>query len=357
SGISIFNSNLFSVANNLVDVALNGMFLDSNGGGNSVTDNNVRNTSIGIHNLNTDATGFASNTISNNGTGVLVEDSDDVTFLGDNILANTTGMQLDNSDNTFIDSVDFTGNTTHLFISNGSGGTLVTNTDFAGGDTGVLIDGAGSSMQFAGNTSTFTGQNFYFILQNGAMVGDTLDASQQFFEGIRAADFTLAERDAAEARTLDTEDGIVTIGNVFYKDFPAPPPVTFNFNGAGLDEFQQREDDVFPQGLFSYAGQTLTNDITENQQNFRMQQLDLSLLGEGGINDVPTSPPGGVELANLTPEQMANLTPAAGGTSSGEPQQIAELSPSAGGNCGNSFLGAGYEVGFSNVTCSTTEVQ
>lgn len=382
NGIDIANANGFTLQRNLIERALNGINLQdvANGlvGGpllanaNKIFDSavgifgqNVNNTiiannrvetsDIGINVVSSDGLNFASNRLTNNGTGVLVENSDNVNFLGDTFISNLTGLELNDSDGAFLDSLTFTDNNIGLFINNGSGGALVTNTNFSGGNTGVLIDGAGSDMQFQGNSSSFASMSFYFRLQNGAMVGGTLDASQQTFDGVVANTFTPGQLFAAEAITTDVEDGIPTIGDVFYTAFPAGPGPA-PFTASALDQFQQRRNDAFPDGLFSFSGQTLTNDITQNNFNFRPQQVQLSLLGQGE-GAPPPALPAGTDFANLTPQQLANLSPAAGGENSADPDQLAALSPSAGGSCGNSYLGVGYDVNFSAESCRVVEQQ
>ena len=93
--------------------------------------------------------------------------------------------------------------------------------------------------------------------------------------------------------------------------------------------------------------------LAKNTFNFRMQEVQLSLLGQGGGTPPAQTPP--TNFANLTPSQLANLAPAAGGENPTDPEQLASLSPSAGGNCGNSFLGAGYNVNFNSASCNVVE--
>jgi hypothetical protein len=179
------------------------------------------------------------------------------------------------------------------------------------------------------------------------MVGDVLDASQQFFDGVRADDFTVAQLAAAEAKTIDVEDGFA-VGDVFYKFFPT-------FAAFGLDDFDRARGDLFRGGLFSYAGVTVANDIQTNPFSFQVAEVNLSLLGAGNTVPAPGSNIGNFAVASASANQLANLAPAAGGTLT--PEQMAELSPAAGGaagngNCGNSFLGSGFAPGFDAGSCS-----
>jgi hypothetical protein len=243
---------------------------------------------------------------------------------------------LNNSDNTLLheETITVPGGGTGIWIRNGSGGTLVRGLQIgaSGPDAiGIHISDPGSDMQFDGNTSSFDGSlAFYFVLDNSAMVGETLDASQQFFDGVRASDFTLAQLVAAEAKTIDDENRII-VGDVFYKAF-----------SDFFDEFlQQNRASLFRKGLFSFAGHTITNDLNETPFSFAVGKIDLSLLGSGAPK---------ANFSNFTPGQFGNLSPAAGGDAS----KLANLEPAAGpgGDCGNSFLGNGFAVGYSSGSCS-----
>ncbi len=347
----------------------------------SILGNNVHdNSEVGIAVADSDGTKINDNTISNNPVGAVVVSSDNVTLqnntfntngffgeestggfalgfiesnngtsTGDQFFGNTIGILLDDSQNIFIDEAKMVvpSFAIGIQIQNASGGTLVRNLDITGGDIGVFLDGAGSSMQFSGNNSRFTGQNHYFVLQNNSMFaggsvaqGDSLDASQQFFEGVRASDFTVEQLAAAEAKTVDVEDGIPTIGNVFYKAFPVA-----GLNGLdGLTAIRE----FSPDGLFSYAGQTITNDPNVTPQQFDIPTLNLSLLAPAAG--------GGATNTSFNPNQLGNLEPAAGGNA---PTELASLEPAAGGepSCGNNFLGSGFNNNFDNATCSIQQQQ
>ncbi len=335
---TLVNNNVISNAGAGVDAFGNGGLL--NNASLTLDSNEISNSLYGAIIENTDGATLKGNIFVNNGVGASFYTSNNASLTGDIFTGNVLGINLDNSQNTFIDGVTMTplSSGIGIVIQNGSGGTLVRGLDITGGGIGVLLDGKGSSMQFSGNTSKFTGQDWYFWLQNNAMFGETLDASQQFFEGVRASDFTLAQRDAAEGKTIDVEDGIPTIGNVFYKDF-------FSFRGLdGLTHFEE-----FPKlGLFSYSGRTITNNPGETPPQFDVPSLTLSLLS-------PTGGGGGniQNPANLNPNQLGGLEPAAGG----EASNLASLEPAAGGepNCGNNFLGSGFNNKFDMTTCSVQQ--
>jgi len=224
-------------------------------------------------------------------------------------------------------------------------------TEFNGGNVAIELTDAGSEMQFGDDQSTFTGNNFYFVLQNGAMFGDVLDASQQTFDGVRAADFTQAQlADAENNHTIDVaDDG--SLGDVFYTQF-----LPGGFDTGLLDDFLSNRRNAYRRGNFSYAGRSM-NFITDPIEpgSFDPRNASLSLLNRA-------NPTAAADIANLfanlapaaggnkplTPQQLAALGPAAGGAPNA--QQYASLAPAAGGaagGCGNSFLGDGFNTGFS----------
>jgi filamentous hemagglutinin family protein len=334
-----------------------------------VEDNKVHNNTFGVTINNTDNVILTRNIYTDNGSfggrveeghGLGIFDSDNAVSTDEKFSGNILSILLDNSNDTHIHeaSVNVPNTRTGISIRNGSGGTLVRGLDINGGAIGILLDGKGSSMQFESNTSHFTGQGLYFKLQNDAMFAggstaqaDSLDASQQFFDGVRASDFTPAQLAAAEGITTDVEDGIPTIGNVFYKLFPTPPvtPTPPSLSGLdGLNEFQEFPTVV---GLFSYAGRTITNDPSVTPPTFDIPSLNLSLLSGGGSISGTVSTPAG-----FSPSQLAGLEPAAGGEN---PQALASLEPAAGGepNCGNSFLDDGFKTQFNRTSCEVEQNQ
>jgi hypothetical protein len=81
-----------------------------------------------------------------------------------------------------------------------------------------------------------------------------------------------------------------------------------------------------------------------------VQGLNLSLLS-------PTAgSAGGISPAGFTPSQLGGLEPAAGGDNA---QTLASLEPAAGDdtNCGNSFLGSGFNNNFDPISCSIKQQQ
>jgi parallel beta-helix repeat protein len=285
--------------------------------------------------------------------GIYISDSDSNTITGDQILNNIIGIELSNSDDTLIQDANIEGNEIGLWGHNGSTGTLVGNTNFENGGIGVLLSGGGegggpqiffsggegseggnSDMQFVGNTSTFSNLDYYFILEDGAMDGEVLDASQQFFEGVRAANFSPAQlADAEENHTIDEQDND-TVGDVFYTGFEDG---TFDVNL--LNQFLLFGDDRnFPGSRFSYAGHTIASTINELPFNFTLPNVNLNLLAPSAGGNPPV---GG------TPQNFGNLSPSAGGN-------LGDLSPAAGGteaeNCVNTFLT--NSAAFNSSTCA-----
>lgn len=342
-------SNNAYIARNIINGSTNGIHLVSVLGATAESNNVSNSSESGILAESVSNLFVLNNTITDNFVGINLSSTDSALLSGDVLSNNVLGVNLDNSSNTklYEETITTPALGTGIRIANASGGNLVRGLNITGGDIGVLVDGTGSSMQFESNTSTFTGQTKYFVLAHDAMFAsgslaqaDSLDASQQKFAGTRGSDFTPAQLAAAEGITTDVEDGIATIGNVFYKVFPAPviaPTGLFSLT-----------EPLFRSGLFSFAGRTIDNNPDVTPQTFDVPALNLSLLSPaagGGVN--PPAP-------NLG--DLGNLEPAAGGNN---PQGLAALEPAAGGqpNCGNNFLDAGFKTGFNNASCSTTNTQ
>lgn len=291
------------------------------------------------------ATGLAlnnNNFLTNSLIGVALFDSTDAVFTGDIFTGNVLGIQLNNSTGTRLqeETITTAAGGTGIQIENGSGGTIVRNLTISGGDVGILLDGLGSSMQFEDINSQFAGDiGFYFVLQNNAMQGEVLDASQQFFAGTRADDFTFAQLQAAEAKVIDDESTL-TVGDVFFKEFPID---------TNEEEAERARRDLFRRGLFSYAGRTLNNNIEETSFSFEVGKLDLSLLNR---TPLPAATPAGIAnfFATLAPAAGGNNVPANAAPGSFA-AQFAELNPAAGG-CGNNYLDGGFALGFNAGTCS-----
>jgi len=369
TGILAENDSIISIKRNEVYNSTSGIVVSDSDGSNivDIEDNKVHDNIFGITVNNTDNVILNRNIYTDNGFfgeqeeggyGLGIFASDNAVSTGEEFRGNILSILLDNSQNTLIREalVNVPDTRTGLFIRNGSGGTLVRGLDINGGAIGVLLDGRGSSMQFESNTSRFTGQDLYFVLQNDAMFAggsvaqaDSLDASQQTFDGIRASDFTPADLAAAEGITTDVEDAIPTIGNVFYKAFPPVNPPAGLSGLDGLNQFQEFPTIV---GLFSYAGRTITNDPGVTAPTFDIPSLNLSLLSGGGSISGTVSAP-----TAFSPSQLAGLEPAAGGAN---PQTLASLEPAAGGinpNCGNNFLDDGFKTQFNRINCQVEQQQ
>jgi parallel beta-helix repeat protein len=333
----------------------------------TVSNNFAAGNTFGAYIDNATGLALSNNQFIGNDVGVELRNSNGATFTGDIFTNNLVGIRLDNSDDTFLDGVtismpnvldpafnplldpsDYTG----IEILNGSGGTRVHQLVIDGGDIAILIDGVGSNMQFVGghptgDESIFSNMNYYFVLQNGAQIDDSpLDASRQTFDGInpirdfsgQSNAFVSPLLAALEAKTIDADDGFA-VGDVFYWELP-----NLDIN---MDEFQRERSGLFRTALFSYAGKTIENEVTEAPNTFEFQQVNLSLLNSGTQGNAALQTAN--FFANLTPaaggnqQQLASLEPSAGANGA----QFAGLEPSAGANCGNSFLGGGFAPGFS----------
>lgn len=330
SGIEVLNSDDTSVHDNMVEGGLFGLRFDNSFSPN-IANNRITSSAVGADLHLSDGADLSGNVFNGSVLGVNLDDS---------LFARLSGE-------TFFTPVEGVG----LRITNGSHGTIVNDSNFNGGNVAIEINGEGSDMVFEGTNSRFAGNNYYFVLQNGAMFGATLDASQQIFDGVRAADFTLPQLIAAEGRTIDVEDAL-PIGDVFYKSLGAFP----TFDQAVLDEFQNQRRNLYRRGNFSYAGRAfnLTTDPIE-PASFDTTNINLSLLNRA-------SPQAAVDIANL----FATLAPAAGGNNPTDPQALNALASGAGGNnpqtfaslspltsggatggsCVNDFLGGGFQSGF-----------
>ncbi len=278
---------------------------------------------------NSDNVVIDNNTIANatHGAGVIAVDSDNLSLSNTQFVSNLVGVQLDNSKNANITGVNISDTGTGIYGLNGSSGTKVANTAITNGTLGVLLDGAGTDLTFVGNTSSMTGTTNYFHLQNNAMAGKVLDASQQSFEGIRGENFNAAQYTAARAKTIDFVND-ANVGFVFYRSNPL-----IGLQDV-LDQLLQRNNAPL-RNVFSYSGQTIDSSYIVSPYNFSVQSLNLSLLAPSAGGPVPATPPTG---------DLGGLSPSAGGDAS----KLASLSPAAGGDgesCVNSFLGNGLSDG------------
>lgn len=349
----------------------------------SFDSNTVEGGVVGMQFSHSYSPNLINNRLIGSGIGAELHVSDDADLAGNIFNGTTLGINLKDSLNASLDGESFlmAAGGTGLRIAEGSAGTIVKDSTFNNGDVAILITDAGSAMQFNGINSSFTGNGQYFVLQNSAMFGLTLDASQQIFDGTRGIDFTPAQLiDAEVLHTTDVEDG-APVGDVFYKFFsnskednnekppivPLPPisneRQAFGFGGgagsfdqSALGDNQGQRRGIYRRGNFSYAGQAfnLVSDPAESA-SFDVDGIELSLLNN-------SSPLRSVNISN----QFASLAPAAGGeTNPSDPQAMNNLAPSAGGNnpqqpatgqrapdgaasasCVNEFLGDGYQNGF-----------
>ncbi|MBV8938521.1 MAG: right-handed parallel beta-helix repeat-containing protein, partial [Alphaproteobacteria bacterium] len=345
TGINAFTVTGLTLNGNTIQNSVLGINI-GNSAAATVTGNMLNGNANGIEVVGSNGVQFASNTIVGNGDstgfGVLVQNSDSVSFLGDKILAYLVGIRLDNAQNASLDTMTLDNDIFALAAQNNSGGLTVANSEFANDFAAVILDGPGTSMSFLGDGSRFSNITAYFVMADNAMQGQVLDASQQTFNGTRGADFSFAELTDAESRTLDAHLGLPT-GIVFYRNLPGSTAGAPTF-GSVLNQFLESRGTLFSGSIFSYAGQTIGSSVTDNIYNFRVQDVNLSLLAPGAA--------GGIPAGGATPQALNNLAPAAGGD---DAAQLAELSPSAGGagDCGNNFLGSGFSLNFDAGSCSS----
>ena len=262
----------------------------------------------------------------------------------DHINNTLVGIRLDNAQNTAITNAQLDGNGIGIYGIHGSGGTTVGSSSFSNGAIGVFLENPGTDLAFSNNGSSFTTIGTYYRLGQGAMNGQTLDASQQTYEVVRAVDFTTAQYNAARAKTIDSAT-VTGVGFVFYGN---PPPAAISQDV--LDQLLERN--VAPlRDVFSYAGKTVDSTYVLTPYNFRVETLNLSLLSPSAGTPAPVTAgaiPAGTSLGNLSPS-------AGGNTDSPPGTALASLTPSAGGsvaeNCGNGFLSNGLSSG----SCGQTQ--
>ncbi len=365
AGIRVEDSETITITNNTSNGNLRGIRV-LNGSNITVTDNITNdNRREGIRfDTVVNSPVVTGNTMVNNLVGFAAYNrTDNLTLNGNIFTNNATGVLFNNSDNGRLEDtiIDIAAGGTGLLLENGAGNFIVRDVTFNGGEVAVLIDGGifedsigggeeefspsislvdngPTGMQFESNGSFFNGNNFYFVLRNGAMLGETLIATQQTFDGVRAANFSVAQRDAAEAKTIDVQDGF-SVGDVFYR--------SFIFNFSALDQLAQMKGNPFSGDVFSYDGLTLSNNILLNNFQFDLTGLNLSLLnpaaggGNGGsagdLNDLSTAGGGKKGDKNAGADQLNDLETAAGGNQD---------------TCGNSYLGSGAEFGYNGGSCS-----
>ena len=97
----------------------------------------------------------------------------------------------------------------------GAENVVLKNTSISGFDWGFYITAQDGSIQFSGYGNSISGVNKYFVLEQNGLFGKTVNASSVVFDGTRASDFTVAQRNAAEAKTTDLQDD-PTLGDVSY---------------------------------------------------------------------------------------------------------------------------------------------
>ena len=161
---------------------------------------------------------LSNNTVSDSYFGELFGVANNVEITGDTFTNNNYGFYLSSGLNYLIDGVKMTGNGnpgSFGITSIGAENVVLKNTSISGFDWGFYITAQDGSIQFSGNGNSISGVNKYFVLEQNGLFGKTVNASSVVFDGTRASDFTVAQRNAAEAKTTDLQDD-PTLGDVSY---------------------------------------------------------------------------------------------------------------------------------------------
>lgn len=234
----------------------------------------------------------------NFGIGVEILGTQGVTMSGNNILGGLTGLKLSNGES-----------------SEGTLGIARVNSLESSELASISAD-----VEFTG-ANNFAANETYIALDEGIMVGETLDASGSIFDGVQGSNMTEAQIVAAEDKAIDVEDFLAedTRGDVFFGEGTGTGAAILN---SAVNQTNQQENTDF-RNLFSYAGNTIGVNPLDGSTYFNSLGLNLSLLSSSGVS-------GAVDFANLAP--------AAGGTGDAS-------------SCLNSFLSAGFNPGFDASSC------
>ncbi len=277
-----------------------------------------------------------------NSLGVVISRSTGTSSDSDQFNNNLVGIRIDNSKNTTITNDTFTNNFIGIYGVHKASGISAGSDTFTGDNIGVFLEDPGTHFTFTDTNSSFTSVGQYFRLGKGAMNGETLDASQQTYEGVRGQDFDFAHYSAARAKTQDSAT-VPGVGFVLYTNPPPTAPASFTQDTLG--QLIQRNTAPL-RDVFSYAGKTVDSTYVLTPYNFRIETLNLSLLA-------PTAgtPPAPITAGAVPPgTPLGNLSPSAGGNTDSPPgTALASLAPAAGGgvaeSCGNGFLSDGLSTG------------
>lgn len=183
----------------------------------------------------------------------------------------------------------------------------------------ISIDSISADVEFTG-ANNFSNNETYIALDQGIMVGETLDASGSFFDGIQGSSMSADQVAFAEGKALDVEDfDVEDRGDVFFGSGSG------TLQSSAIDQVNQQQAVDF-RNLFSYAGNTIDVDPSQAAVFFNSLNLNLSLLSSSG-------------LVSGSGIDFANLAPAAG----------SEVENTA--SCLNSFLSTGFNPGFNVSAC------
>ncbi len=324
-GVHVAYSDEVMVDGNTIDIGIMGVHLD-NVSNATVKDNTINGGSeAGISLTDSHGAYLSNNTVTNSAIGVLLQNSDNVFLDGGLFTNNAIGVKLDHSHSASLYNLVLNNNGTGFEITNESSDTAISGATITGGDVAFMIGGGdwGSSMYFTGDASYISGQNYYFILENGAVgstfsnalsAGSYIDASGQYFEGVMGNNFNASQEAAANARTID------------YNVDPDLSDVVYVKGG----ELRQTNH---PRLVPSIAAIIDSPDFTDNTQE-ETTQGGATVLGADEGSHITYN----ISLDKVIGGSFQNGdTGALDTTDTGNPatQDLASLSPSAGGNTGN----------------------
>ncbi len=181
----------------------------------TVDDITVTEGDLGVGLFDSDGGIVRNSEFNNTFSGIFTDNSDSLTVEA-NSFNNFAPVSLTDASNSFLPEASLT-------LNNVDGAKIVDNNFNENRDDIVLRGSATDNVTVTGNNFTSASGN-YFRLEDGALNGQVLDASDNTYQAVRASDFNFLEFLAAESRVIDFEDtptGVApTVGDVFFQFFP-----------------------------------------------------------------------------------------------------------------------------------------